>query len=86
VPRRGLDVGDSHKIITMDIVFSGIVSLKSIMMNAATPDGAPPWRIRNIKNSKPPAPPCLGEALRRVTLINTKMRVYLDQTPFSNDP
>ena len=26
-------------------------------------------------------PPCLGEALRRVTLINTIMRVYPDQIP-----
>jgi len=41
-------------------------------MNAAAPDGAPQRRIRLIIR-KLPVPPCLGEALRRVTLANTTM-------------
>jgi hypothetical protein len=40
-------------------------------MNAAAPDGAPPRRINYRKNylKNLLAPPCLGEALRRGTLI-----------------
>jgi len=52
------------------------VSPFSIMMNAAAPEGTPPRRIshKDWQNFIPPkdfiVPPCLGEALRRVTLIN----------------
>ncbi len=46
-------------------------------MNAAAPGGAPPRRIRTVNRENScffrlrlnrHAPPCLGEALRRVTL------------------
>jgi len=38
-------------------------------MNAAAPEGVPPPRINDFKITKKfPAPPCLGEALRRGTL------------------
>jgi hypothetical protein len=41
-----------------------------MMMNAATADGAPPRRNKRLKKKTHVhliAPPCLGEALRRVT-------------------
>ena len=37
-------------------------------MNAAAPEGTPPRRISDKEIQKLPAPPCLGEALRRGTL------------------
>ena len=41
----------------------------SLTMNAAAPDGAPPRRITNKKNTiSLPVPPCLKEALRRVSI------------------
>ncbi len=47
-----------------------------VAMNAAAPDGAPPRRIRTVKNnfflrpgSNHLAPPCLEEALRRGALV-----------------
>jgi hypothetical protein len=45
--------------------------LSSITMNPAAPDGAPQRRIKylNKNTEKLLAPPCLGEALRRGTLI-----------------
>ncbi len=46
--------------------------LLNITINAAAPDGAPPWRI-NDENRNHPDPPCLGEALRRVTLPTKKL-------------
>jgi hypothetical protein len=40
------------------------------MMGAAAPDGAPPRRFSNEKIERTPlGPPCLGEALRRVSII-----------------
>jgi len=46
-----------------------------VAMNAAAPDGAPPRRIRTVRDNYPlrlgsnrNAPPCLGEALRRGAL------------------
>jgi len=39
-------------------------------MNPAAPDGTPPRRISNNILCHPFAPPCLGEALRRVTSLN----------------
>jgi hypothetical protein len=38
------------------------------MMNAAAPDGTPPRRFCYGNSPVLPAPPCLGEALRRVIL------------------
>jgi hypothetical protein len=43
-------------------------------MNAAAPEGAPSRRIRKGKTAL--APPCLGEALRRGTLIFVEIRVF----------
>ena len=45
-------------------------------MNAAAPDGAPPRRISDEKQmyGQCPAPPCLGEALRRGALIYSSRR------------
>jgi len=41
-----------------------------IAMNAATPEGTPPRRINDTNFWEPLiAPPCLGEALRRGTLV-----------------
>jgi len=41
------------------------------MMNAAAPEGTPPRRIDNYHKKNVHAPPCLGEALRRGTLVNS---------------
>ncbi len=41
------------------------------MMNAAVPDGTPPRRISSKQTlTELTDPPCLGEALRRATVIN----------------
>jgi hypothetical protein len=38
-------------------------------MNAAAPEGTPPRRISHKKNTmRLPVPPCIGEALRRVSI------------------
>ena len=38
-------------------------------MIAAAPEGSPPRRISNKQFKKTPAPPCLGEALRRGSIV-----------------
>jgi hypothetical protein len=42
-------------------------------MNAAAPEGTPPWlpQLPVIFENRQSAPPCLGEALRRGTLLST---------------
>ena len=47
------------------------------MMNAAA-EGTPPWRIRNKELQKPPALPCLGEALMRGIVIFCELFVHPD--------
>ena len=60
----------------------GMVNTSIKMMNAAAPEGTPPRRIRIDKFLKDlPAPPCLGEALRRVIL-----QKYPDFEGITNDP
>jgi hypothetical protein len=50
----------------------GFVSLGSLCMaNAAAPDGCPRGGSMTASYQKIPAPPCLGEVLRRVILVNT---------------
>ena len=38
-------------------------------MIAAAPEGSPPRRISNKTIQKNPCPPCLGEALRRGSIV-----------------
>ena len=54
-------------------------SLYLFRMNAATPDGTPPWRIseRNTPETGH-VPPCLGEALRRVIIVRFGILLLLD--------
>ena len=45
-------------------------------MIAAAPEGSPPRRISNKQLKKIPAPPCLGEALRRGSIVN--ITIFMD--------
>ena len=44
-------------------------SIKSIAIPSAAPEGTPPRRFKRLTTKQEFAPPCLGEALRRGTLL-----------------
>ena len=48
-----------------------VTALLPFVMTAAAPEGTPPRRIGDLKKFKKnfPALPCLGEALRRVSIV-----------------
>jgi hypothetical protein len=59
-------------------------------MIAAAPEGSPPRRISNKQFKKNPCPPCLGEALRRCSIVYiTIFMVFCANTlsmPVSTEP
>jgi len=54
------------------------------MMTAGAPMKGAPLADRFMKNPKPSCPPCLGEALRRVTLLRYELLVSPESTKREN--
>ena len=53
-------------------------------MISAAPEGSPPRRISNKTIQKNPCPPCLGEALRRGSIVYITIFMVLGVNPIDS--